>query len=423
MRQSPYPLEQDLGMRWYASDEAGIGGKLRSVADDFVVEEIPLQPPAGTGPYLVCRLTKKNWEHQHAIREIARRLGISHRRIGWAGTKDRRAVTTQYISIYNVSAEEVQKVSLRDLSLEPVRLQNVPLSLGDLAGNRFRIAIRDCSSPDLATAVALISVAVSRGVPNFYGLQRFGGVRPVTHRVGEHILRGEFEAAVMTYVGSGYPQESDQVRAVRRIFNETRDAFQALAELPVAMGYERAMLQYLHNNPDDYAGALHELPPKLLSMFVSAFQSFLFNEGLSARLLEKIPLLEPVPGDRLVFLNGREDIVTAANAATAALHIARGRCSIAILMPGREPFFPSSTSEQVMAAILEERGIGPGQFRQASDFVRTAFSGALRPVALRTTVEHAVEGTSARLAFTLPPGHYATTVAREFMKADPLQMI
>lgn len=423
MRQSPYPLEQDLGMRCYASDEPGIGGKLRSVAEDFIVEEIPLPLQPAPGPYLICRLTKRNWEHQHAIREIARRLGISHRRIGWAGTKDRRAVTTQFISVYKVSAEKIREVRLGDLTLEPVRQQNTPLSLGDLAGNRFCIAIRDCTSPDLAPAVAKISADVSHGVPNYYGLQRFGGVRPVTHRVGELILRGDYEGAVVTYIGREYPQEPEQVRTVRRIFSETRNAREALAALPVAMGYERAMLQYLHNNPYDYAGALCELPPKLLSMFVSAFQSFLFNEGLSVRLLAGVSLLEPVPGDRLVFLNGREDVVTAANAATAAQHIARGRCSIAIFMPGREPFRPSSKSEEAMAAILIERGIGPDQFRKASDFVRTAFSGALRPIALRTTVEPAVEGDSVRLSFTLPPGHYATTVAREFMKADPLRMI
>jgi len=423
MRPSPYPLEQDLGMRCYASDAPGIGGRLRSVAEDFIVEEIPLPPPAAAGPYLICRLTKKNWEHQHAIREIARRLGISHRRIGWGGTKDRRAITTQFISIYKVSAENVQEVRLGDLTLEPVRQQNTPLSLGDLAGNRFDIVIRDCSSPDLAQDVGKIAADVSRGVPNYYGLQRFGGVRPVTHRVGEYILRGDYEGAVTTYVGREYPQEPEQVRAVRRIFMETRNAREALAALPVAMGYERAMLQYLHNNPGDYAGALKELPPKLLSMFVSAFQSFLFNEGLSARLLDGDPLLEPVPGDRLVFHNGREDFVSTVNLGTALQHIARGRCSIAIFMPGREQFCPSSKSERAMAAILSERGIGPDQFRRASEFVRTAFAGALRPIALRTTVGAAPEGDTVRLSFTLPPGHYATTVAREFMKADPLRMI
>jgi len=423
MRQSPFPLEQDLGMRCYASDAPGIGGKLRSAAEDFVVEEIPLPAADTTGPFLICRLTKKNWEHQHAIREIAKRLGISHRRIGWAGTKDRRAVTTQHISIYKVSPDEIRAVSLRDITLEPVRQQNSQLSLGDLAGNRFDIVIRDCIPTDLDTQVKQIVSDVASGVPNYYGLQRFGGVRPVTHRVGEYLLRGDYEGAVLTYIGREYPQEPEQVRAMRRIFMETRDAMQALAAFPVTLGYERAMLQYLHNRPQDYAGAILELPPKLLSMFVSAFQSYLFNEALSARLLEGLTLTEPSPGDRLIFQNGREDLVTAANTGTAAQHIRRGRCSIAIFMPGRDPFKPSSRSEQVIADILSQHRIGPDQFRKASEFVRTAFSGALRPIALRAEVTASIEEMNVRLSFTLPPGHYATTVAREFMKADPLQMI
>jgi tRNA pseudouridine13 synthase len=423
MRQSPYPLEQDLGMRCYASDAEGIGGKLRTVAEDFVVEEIPPHAPAGAGPYLICRLTKKNWEHQHAIKEIAKKLGISHRRIGWAGTKDRRAVTTQYISLYKVNREAVHTLRLKDISLEPIREQNAALGLGDLGGNRFSIVIRDCSEIHLETTVERIAADVAAGIPNYYGLQRFGGIRPVTHRVGERILLEDYEGAVLTYIGHAYPQESEEVRKVRQEFSDTRDPKAALAALPVAMGYERAMLQHLHNRPGDYAGALCELPPKLLSMFVSAFQSYLFNEALSARLESGLSLTDIEPGDRLIFANGREDIVTTANTGTAARLIERGRCSIAIFMPGRDPFTPSSESERRIAAIMEERGIGAESFRKASDFVRTAFTGALRPVALTTHVVAAVEGTDVKLSFTLPPGQYATTVAREFMKADPISMI
>jgi len=82
MKKSPYPLELLLGMKYYAGDAEGIGGKLRSVPEDFLVEEIPLPEKGGAGgPFLIGTLTKKNWELQHAIKEIAKRLGISHRRI------------------------------------------------------------------------------------------------------------------------------------------------------------------------------------------------------------------------------------------------------------------------------------------------------------------------------------------------------
>jgi tRNA pseudouridine13 synthase len=423
MKLSRYPLELDLGMRCYASDTDGIGGKLRTEAEDFIVEEIPLPVTGTTGPYLICRLTKKNWEHQHAIKEIANKLGISHRRIGWGGTKDRRAVTTQYISIYRTSEEAVAHVRLKDISIEPVRWQNAPLSLGDLEGNRFSILIRNCSAEDLFGSVETITRSIADGIPNYYGLQRFGGVRPVTHRVGEHILSGDYEQAVLTYIGQAYPREPDPVREVRRIYAETHDPLEALKALPPAMGYERAMLQHLHNRPGDYAGALQELPPKLLSMFVSAFQSYLFNEALSLRLMDGVPLTEPVVGDRLLFANGKEDCTNVVNISAAALHIRRGRCTIALFMPGKEPFTPANRYEEKIVSILEERRITADHFRRASGFVRAAFSGALRPIALQSTIETATEGTGVHLSFILPPGHYATTVAREYMKADPFCMI
>ena len=424
MKQSTYPLELLLGMKYYASDTEGIGGKLRSVPEDFIVEEIPLPEKGGmTGPYLICRLTKTNWELQHAIKEIAKRLGISHRRIGWAGTKDRNAVTQQMISIYKVSAEQVSQLRLKDITLEPVGQANEALSLGDLMGNRFTIIIRDTTPDELEEQVHATSEMVSEGIPNYFGLQRFGATRPVTHLVGESILRRDFEQAVVTYIGKVFPGESDQARAARTAFFETRDIQAALHDLPPQMSFERAMLHYLHTHPDDYSGALLELPPKLLSMFVSAFQSFLFNSVLSQRIDDGHLLNEPIVGDRLIFVNGRSDRVTATNSTAVSLHIRRGRCSIALFMPGRDPVEPKSEGELAIVALLEKYAVTAEDFRQASAFVHTKFDGAWRPVALKTDTGFFVEKNDVRLKFSLPPGHYATTVCREFMKTDPVQMI
>ena len=424
MKQSPYLLERELGMRYYASDADGIGGRLRSVPGDFLVEEIPLPEKGGMGgPYLICTLTKTNWELQHAVKEIAKRLGISHRRIGWAGTKDRNAVTSQRISIYNVTADQVAAVRLKDILLEPVGNANEALSLGDLQGNRFDLVIRETGTPDLGECVREITETVRDGVPNYFGLQRFGAIRPVTHKVGEWILRGDFEQAVLTYIGLTYPAETEPVKAIRSEFYQSRDPAPALRSLPLQMNYERAMLHHLHVHAGDYAGALRELPPKLLSMFVSAFQSYLFNCALSLRFDGGHGLNDPVPGDRLLFANGRTDTATASNLAAVSMHIRRGRCGIALFMPGKEKTDPKSEGGRVMDELLAGYSITPENFGHASAFVKTKFDGAWRPIALKTEIGSSLEGGSVRLKFTLPPGHYATTVCREFMKADPVRMI
>jgi tRNA pseudouridine13 synthase len=423
MKQSTYPLERDLGIQYYASDAEGIGGRLRTSAEDFLVDEIPLEKKQTSGPYLICRLTKRNWELQHAVKEIAKRLGISHRRIGWAGTKDRNAVTTQWISLYNVTPEQAAAVRLKDITLEPLGQSNEGLSLGDLQGNRFDIVIRDPDPADIDLRVRSVSEAVAAGVPNYFGIQRFGAIRPVTHRVGEWILRGDFEEAVLTYVGMEFPGEPEWIREIRAEFRATRDPAPALSSLPVQMNYERAMLHHLAECPDDYRGALQVLPPKLLSMFVSAFQSYLFNLSLSRRLGEGYALDEPQPGDRLLFINGRTDTVTEANCSAVKIHLKRGRCALALFMPGKEKFEAKTPGEQATEALLLEHRISPEDFGRASEFVRTKYEGAWRPVALRAGIQSAVEGSDLRLKFSLPPGHYATTVCREFMKADPVRMI
>jgi tRNA pseudouridine13 synthase len=424
MKQSTYPLERELGMRYYASDVEGIGGRLRTSPEDFLVEEMPLPEKGGTaGPYLICLLVKKNWELQHAVKEIAKRLGISHRRIGWAGTKDRNAITKQWISIYNVTAEQVTAIHLKDITLEPLRQSNEALSLGQLEGNRFDLVIRDTQSPDLARQVQILTGTASDGVPNYFGLQRFGAIRPVTHRVGEWILRGDFEQAVVTYVGQEFPGEVDPVKTIRSDFFTTRDPEPALRNLPVHMAFERSMLHHLYTHPGDYPGALKELPPKLLSLFVSAFQSYLFNCALSQRFDDGGTLNDPLPGDRLIFANGRTDTVTTTNLNAVSIHIKRGRCTVALFMPGKTKTATTTLGEEIMESLLLKHQITAEDFERASAFVSTKFDGAWRPITLKTEIASSLENADVRLKFTLPPGHYATTVCREFMKADPLQMI
>jgi tRNA pseudouridine13 synthase len=183
------------------------------------------------------------------------------------------------------------------------------------------------------------------------------------------------------------------------------------------------MLHHLAERPGDFAGALQVLPPKLLSLFVSAFQSYLFNLALSRRLDDGYALDDPQAGDRLLFANGRTDTVTAANAGAVKIHLKRGRCTIALFMPGKEKFVALTPGERATEALLAEFRISPEDFARASVFVHTKFEGAWRPVALKTEIQSAHGKGNLRLKFALPPGHYATTVCREFMKADPIRMI
>ncbi len=420
MMESPHPLEQRLGMHYYWTDTPGIGGVLKKTPADFVVEELSA-PPTGDGPYLIVRLTKENWDLQHAVKEIANRLGISHRRIGWAGTKDKRAITTQVISIYNANPADVEELRIKDINLDAIGRSAQPVALGMLAGNRFRIAIRECERRDLAERVESVAAAIPTGIPNYVGIQRFGAIRPITHRVGELILRQDYAGAVLAYVGEAFPHEPEAIQAARGNYCQTLDARAALKELPVHLSYERSMLHHLDAHPADYAGALRQLPPKLLSMFVSAFQSYLFNLALSRRLSRGIDLSAVAAGDTLLFSGGRTDAVTDQNLHAAALQLQRGRARIAIFIPGSKG--GRGSLDPIMQGLLDEHGINADDFAIAQRFVKTTFEGASRPIALATRLDVRVDEDTVHLEFALEPGQYATTVCREFMKSNPLAMV
>ncbi|HJJ35973.1 MAG TPA: tRNA pseudouridine(13) synthase TruD [Methanocorpusculum sp.] len=424
MKPSAYETETALGIGYYGTSHDGIGGRLRTSPEDFRVDELPVAF-TGSGPYLICRLTKRSWEHQHAVRELANRLKISQKRIGWAGTKDRNAVTSQYISLYEVAEDDVRNISIKDMTIEPVTHHQFSLGLGNLEGNRFVLTLRDCDAEGTALQeqVDVISAEIRTGIPNYFGLQRFGAMKPVTHRMGYHILRGEYEKAVMLYVGDAFPYESDEVKHARRAFAETGDAKEALHALPNHLTYERILLDSLMKQKENYGAALQTLPPKLLSMFVSAYQSWLFNLAVSDRCRRGVALNEPDIGEHLVFANGRIDIATAKNLPTARQHMKRGRCFVVGWMPGKTYTPNAGPLEQTMVSRMEEDGISFDSFGSAAEFVRTNFDGFHRRISLEADVASSVSGADATLSFTLPPGHYATTVAREYMQANPEQMV
>lgn len=424
MKPSTYDTETALGIGYYGTSQTGIGGRLRSIPEDFQVDELPITF-TGNGPYLICHLTKKSWEHQHAVRELANRLRISQKRIGWAGTKDRNAVTSQYISLYEVTEEDVQKLSIKDMAIEPITHHQFSLGLGNLEGNRFSLTLRECSTEgaQLQEQVNAISAEIKSGIPNYFGMQRFGAMKPITHKMGYHILRREYEKAVMLYVGDAFPYESDEIKQARRAFVETSDAKEALHTLPNHLTYERILLDALMKQKDDYGSALQTLPPKLLSMFVSAYQSWLFNLAITERCKRDVALNEPDIGEHLVFANGRIDIVTAKNLPTARQHMKRRRCFVVGWMPGKTYTQNIGPLEQTMLSQMEKDDITFDSFGSAASFVKTNFDGFHRRISLEADVISSVSGADATLAFTLPPGHYATTVAREYMQTNPEQMV
>ena len=170
----------------------GIGGSIKQIAEDFEVEEIPAYQPCGVGEHLFLWIEKCGVAAEELIRHVARTLGISTNEIGVAGLKDRHALTRQFVSVPGSAAERVKEIDTPDIRVLDAKAHGHKLRTGHLAGNRFRIVVRDVVADAAERAAAVRQKLLETGLPNFFGPQRFGRDSE-TARLGVQLLRGEIE--------------------------------------------------------------------------------------------------------------------------------------------------------------------------------------------------------------------------------------
>ncbi|HPS90424.1 MAG TPA: tRNA pseudouridine(13) synthase TruD, partial [Methanosarcina vacuolata] len=108
-------IEKQIGINLYSTDTDGLGGQLRQEVEDFIVREITNREEGQEGKYLILELVKRDWDTHHLTRTLAKILQVSQKRISVAGTKDKRALTTQKISIFDIDAQEIEKIHLKDV--------------------------------------------------------------------------------------------------------------------------------------------------------------------------------------------------------------------------------------------------------------------------------------------------------------------
>lgn len=157
------------------SDLPGIGGRLGPELGDFCVDEIPLYQPSGAGEHLYVRVEKRDLTTPELVRIVARASGANVRDIGYAGLKDKHAVTTQWLSLLEKQAQPVERWDLPPTvrTLDVSRHVN-KLRTGHLRGNRFRIRLVDVDPYSLSHARALAARLTNQGMLNYFGAQRFG---------------------------------------------------------------------------------------------------------------------------------------------------------------------------------------------------------------------------------------------------------
>jgi tRNA pseudouridine13 synthase len=413
-----------LGMNYYITDSPGCGGIIRSRPEDFLVDEVFEEQSYEGGRYLVLEVEKTDWDTHHLIREMSRRLRISQKRFGWAGTKDKRAVTVQRISIMNLDEAELKRITLPDLKIRVLGRTNRSVGLGDLLGNRFRIIIRELACPEPASTLARITeeIVQQKGVPNYFGVQRFGDTRPITHKVGEALARGKIEEAVYIYLALPFSGEPERTRVAREELWASRDVPTALKGFPEYLHHEMAMLNYLAEHPGDYAHSFDVLAVNLKRLFLHAYQSYLFNKILSRRLDARLPLDRAVVGDVVCFARGglpdmdKQQAVTSENLDAVNRLAGRGRAFVTLPLIGFETILAEGMEGEIERAILMEEEVSQENFR-VEENAELGSRGTRRTALCPAQPQIRVKGDIADLEFMLPKGSYATVVLREYMKS------
>ena len=418
-------VDVKAGMDVYLTDSPGLSGKIRQHVEDFKVDEVYDNVFSVTGKYAIVKVTKVNAETHHVVRDLSRRLGISQKRISWAGTKDKRAVTTQRMSIYDVDVKK--PLIMHTITVEPIGRADKPVVLGDLRGNDFSITIRCIKDPieevNVGMLTAIEEINSEGGVPNFFGIQRFGSIRPVNQLVGKTLLDGDVKTAVMIYMAMPFPDEPEAVQEARKFVWDTHDFKEGLKLLPLRLRYERAMMSHLIACPDDYDGALNVLSINLQRLFVHAYQSYLFNKMLSLRIKRGLPLSKGVDGD-FVFLKEERKVRTVVPKNVERINetILEGSAFIQMPVPGCDTQLSDGIIGEIEREVLESEGVALSRF-ELERCTRLRSKGVMRNVILPTNMAFNISNdeinkgfSKVELRFYLEKGGYATSVLREIMK-------
>lgn len=425
------PEDRFLGLEFYATPSAGLGGRLKREASDFRVQELSAYPlPDPNGPVTVLRVESTGWEQHELTNRLARELGVAPHAIRWAGTKDRRAVAERILS-YRGPPPTTGAISIPRFTVLDCYRSRDELVLGHHYGNRFDIRLHELPSREeevLRQAATIRSeLAAGHGFPNFFGVQRFGEVRPITHLVGHALVEGDVAQAIEIYLCAAPPGEVPLGAAAREAYSAHHDAARALREFPVALGFERQLLDHLARGHTPER-AFRALGRPLRTLFVHAYQSHLFNRYLSARRAAGLSLENPEAGDWLLrvaldgTVPGRDPVpVTDDNLDEARALAASGKARLAGPLVGYSTPIIEGPGGKILDTLMAQDGVTRDLFELPAT-PDIASPGNWRPYwcpSPSIDLGWEPDGTmgSLRFTFNLPRGTYATVLLREFMKS------
>ena len=390
-------LDSLIGISVYSTDFDGIGGQIRITTEDFQVSEIISEKSQNTikdkEGYVVYKLKKKKIDTNHALSDIFRKKGI---RLKSLGLKDASAITEQFVCSGN-KGKGVENFSTEKYSLEKIGYVKKPLSKKDMIGNHFKIKISNCSD-------GLSSFVNYEKILNFYGYQRFGSKRPVTHLIGKAILQRDFSKAVDLVLSFTSIHDSKENTEIREKLVDPKNYEKYFDQVPFQMDIERIVLKEMIEHGDTLK-AIRAIPLFLRRFYVQAYQSFIFNLSLSSAFSDGENLFDAKSGDVCFDFKG-----------IIGKYVQGLDQRLALPFVGYS-YYKKTRFDYQISTILEQEEITPKDFF-IKEMQEVSSEGGFRQAAIHcydySSCDDVVE-------FSLSRGSFATILLREIMKPqDPM---
>ncbi len=402
----------DISVPYLTSDIPGTGGVIKQYDEDFVVEEIPRYAACGEGTHIYFTIEKRGLTTMAALRAIAKALDRRQQDIGYAGLKDAHGITRQRMSVEHIDPAVVESLELSRIKILTVERHTNKIKLGHLAGNGFIIKIRGAHPDSTTHAEQTMAVLTRRGVPNYFGPQRFGA-RGDNAAVGRAVLRDDYEEALSIMLGRPNEHDRPDIRQAREMV-DAGDWEGAVKAWPAGFGDSARVCLAMVRSEGNAKSAWRSVNHSLRKLYISSVQSELFNRVLTKRIAS-IDRLQT--GDLAwKHVNGATFLVEDAT-------IEQPRCDAFEISPtgplfGRKMSNPEDEPGRIETEVLAQSGLNADQLR-AKDGAK--LDGARRPLRVPLGDPKLEEGQDDRgdflqLRFSLPAGAYATNVTREVCK-------
>ena len=389
-------IDSEVGLSVYSTKFSGSKGKIKQSNEDFQVSEVISEKALGTisedNGLSVYLLTKNGIDTTHALHDIEKRYGLSLRALG---LKDSNAVTEQFVQTKTVS-RSLEKIEGKKYSLKRIGFSKKPIAKQDMLGNKFRIKISDSAN--------ISQFDEYDKILNFFGYQRFGSKRPITHLVGKAIIQKNYQKAIDFLLGYSSKYDSDENNHYRKLISERKSDSEVIDELPKSMDIEITILKSLVKS-DDQKIAIRKIPLQMRRFYVQAYQSYIYNKTLSMAFAYEEDL----------FLPQENDVCYDRTNKLGKFQNELGQ-RLTVPLVGHS-YFKKTRFDYYIQKILEEEEILPSDFL-IKDFQEISAEGGFRNSSIQCDDFQASNDT---VEFQLSRGSYATIIIREILKPeDPL---